>query len=297
MVILKHFSAYLFLLLLLSLESRSQTVSNVSAEQAGNSLIISYSLKSSAPCEIDLSFSTDGGKAWIKVIEGVYGDVGKNVVQGVHKIRWEVLESFDDFVDANVKFKVAARMLETIQVGKQTWMVSNLNVVRFRNGDIIQEAHTLEEWIRASDNKEPAWCNYNNDVESEKVYGKLYNWYAVNDSRGLAPLGWHVPSDSDWNSLSTYLGGKEIAGAKLKSSNGWGNGGNGSNSSLFSGDPGGYRSFNGLFAFQNEVGYWWSSTEVLDNTASLRRLDYDRNVLHSNDYFKGLGLSVRCIRD
>jgi hypothetical protein len=121
MVTLKHLSAYLFLLLLLlSLESRSQTISNVSAEQAGNSLIISYSLESSAPCEIDLSFSTDGGKAWTKVIGGVYGDVGKNIVQGVHKIRWEVLESFDNFVDANVKFKVAARMLETIQFGKQT---------------------------------------------------------------------------------------------------------------------------------------------------------------------------------
>ena len=110
---------------------------------------------------------------------------------------------------------------DEVTIGKQVWMVENLNVDKFRNGDPIPHAETNEEWEKASDNKQPAWCYYDNDPANDTKYGKLYNWYAVNDSRGLAPAGFHIPSDSEWTVLIDYLGGKEVAGVKMKSTSGW----------------------------------------------------------------------------
>ncbi len=112
--------------------------------------------------------------------------------------------------------------LETeVKIGKQVWMIKNLDVDTFRNGDAIPEAKTDEEWVRAGEESKPAWCYYENDPKNGKKYGKLYNWYAVVDPRGLAPKGWHIPSDAEWSSLINYLGGNEIAGKKMKSKHGW----------------------------------------------------------------------------
>jgi uncharacterized protein (TIGR02145 family) len=105
---------------------------------------------------------------------------------------------------------------DTVRIGSQTWMAENLNVSRFRNGDTILEARTDEEWKTAGENQQPAWCYVFNDSGSSVLLGKLYNWYAVNDSRGLAPEGWHVASDADWAQLTDHLGGSTIAGPKMK---------------------------------------------------------------------------------
>jgi uncharacterized protein (TIGR02145 family) len=110
---------------------------------------------------------------------------------------------------------------QTVTIGTQVWMTKNLDVDHFRNGDAIPQAKTDEEWKRAGENKQPAWCYYNNDPANGVKYGKLYNWYAVNDQRGLAPAGYHVPSDEEWTILSDYLGGSDIAGKKMKSKSGW----------------------------------------------------------------------------
>ena len=110
---------------------------------------------------------------------------------------------------------------KSVTVGSQIWSTENLNVAKFRNGDAIPEAKTDEEWQQASANEYPAWCYYNNNKKNAKKYGKLYNWYAVNDPRGLAPEGWHIPSNDDWEGLIYFLGGYEMAGLKIKSTKGW----------------------------------------------------------------------------
>ncbi len=186
---------------------------------------------------------------------------------------------------------------KTVKIGNQIWMTENLNVDRFRNGDLIPEAKTVDEWELAEKNKQPAWCYYNNDPANGKKYGKLYNWYAVNDSRGLAPAGFHIPSDSEWTTLTTYLGGEDIAASKLKSNSGWNENGNGTNSNGFSALPGGIRLLNGIFTNIGVNAYWWSSTEKHSSSAWNRFLGYGFVYVSKYDCSKSNGLSARCIKD
>jgi uncharacterized protein (TIGR02145 family) len=109
------------------------------------------------------------------------------------------------------------KVYKTVVIGTQNWMAENLNTSKFRNGDPIPEAKTDEEWKKAKDNEQPAWCYYNNDSELGERCGKLYNWHAVIDPRGLAPNGWHISTKYDWTILCDYLGGESFAGYKLKS--------------------------------------------------------------------------------
>jgi uncharacterized protein (TIGR02145 family) len=184
-----------------------------------------------------------------------------------------------------------------VTIGKQVWMSENLNVDKFRIGDPIPEAKTIEEWKKAKENKQPAWCYYDNDPANGAKYGKLYNWYAVNDARGLAPKGWHIPTDAEWTLLTDHLGGMDIASTKMKSTSGWWDNRNGTNSSGFSGLPGGYRYFDGLFFPIGEYGYWWSSTEDDTRNAWSRYLGFNNRGVNRYDNFKEEGLSVRCLRD
>ena len=177
-------------------------------------------------------------------------------------------------------------------------MTKNLDVSIFRNGDPIPEAKTNEDWIQAIENNQPAWCYYDNNSVNGEKHGKLYNIYAVNDSRGLAPKGWHIPSDSEWTTLIDHLGGATSAGSKMKNKTGWNNSGNGTNESGFSGLPGGKRDNDGKFSTMGKSGCWWSSTE--DYTIDFRL--HDRLLFYANNLVLGFdgkenGLSVRCIRD
>ena len=104
-------------------------------------------------------------------------------------------------------------------IGEQIWMTSNLNVAKFQNGDTIYEANTKAQWIKASKDKKPAWCYYQNNAQYEKKYAKLYNWYAVNDPRGLAPKGWHIPSSNEWEELISFI--KKDGIESLKTQDGW----------------------------------------------------------------------------
>jgi len=191
---------------------------------------------------------------------------------------------------------------QTVTIGKQVWMTKNLNVSSFRNGDPIPEAKTEGEWKAYSQAKEPAWCYYDNDSSNGEKYGKLYNWYAVKDKRGLAPAGYHIPTDKEWTVLTNYLGGVEIAGAKMKSSQGWGvKDGNGTNSSGFSGLPGGDRRDDGSFLGIGNYGGWWSSSEGSAGNAWCRTLGWHSGGVGRSDfgkvYGKVIGWSVRCLRD
>lgn len=184
--------------------------------------------------------------------------------------------------------------MKEVKIGNQIWMTENLNVDKFRNGDSIPQAKTNEEWKKAGDNNQPAWCYYDNNFENGDKYGKLYNFYAVNDFRGLAPRGFHIPSNIEWKSLVTFLGEGDIASIMLKAKFGWNN--NGSNESGFLGIPGGYRSQFGDFVNIGKVGQWWSTTKYFNDAWNIYISQYNGPVYIVTDP-KGKGFSVRCIRD
>lgn len=186
---------------------------------------------------------------------------------------------------------------QTVTIGSQIWCTKNLNVSTFRNGDQIPEAKTLSDWHYAELNKQPAWCYYDNDPGNGEIYGKLYNWYAVNDSRGLAPQGFHIPSEIEWLKLLSFLG-TETAAKKLKSKTFWNK--RGVDSYGFNALPGGKR--NAYNSFGIDVnGDFWTSTEIDDIEAVSFNFNYwYDNVSSSRGTglgFKGEGCSVRCVKD
>ncbi len=191
--------------------------------------------------------------------------------------------------------------LPQVTIGSQIWMSQNLSVSVFRNGDPIPYAATIDEWEYAVRNGKPAYCYYNNNPLNEPVFGKMYNWYAVNDPRGLAPNGWHIPTDAEWTKLSTYLGGNEVAGGKMKNTTKWKLPNVGaSNSSGFNGLPGGNRDIDWLFNDSSEIGTWWTATEATeidDSYAYIRSLLSVSTVLDRNYYYKWAALSVRCVKN
>ena len=170
----------------------------------------------------------------------------------------------------------------------------NLNVSKYRNGDAIPQVQDADAWSNLTTG---AWCYYDNKKSYGTKYGKLYNWYAVNDPRGLAPKGYHIPTDEEWTTLTNYLGGETIAGTKMKSKNGWKDDGNGTNTSGFAGLPGGYRYSNGNFFNIGAIGNWWSSSETSTNYAWSRYLGNNNGNVNRYYYDKHYGFSVRCLRD
>jgi len=192
--------------------------------------------------------------------------------------------------------------IPSVKIGEQIWMTKNLDVSTFANGDLIQEAKTREEWNLTSENHLPAWCYYSNDTAIGRKYGKLYNWYAVADQRGLAPKGWHIPSDMEWKKLFDNLGGIRKAGNELKSSSLWSRRGNGNNSSGFTGLPGGDRDASndgyggGYFGYINIYAFWWTSTKNNIKNALAYSLFQD-GLVRRHIGPKGEGYSVRCIKD
>jgi len=184
-----------------------------------------------------------------------------------------------------------------VKIGTQTWMIENLDVDHFRNGEAILHAVTSAAWVRAGQEGKAAWCYYENKDDASPRYGKLYNWYALNDPRGLAPEGWRVATDADWRLVTDYLGGEDAAGTKMKSSSGWSQKGNGTNESGFSGLPGGSRNLYGEFAYGEKAGYWWTSTENDTELAWYRVIDESPYYVYRTNYSKANGLSVRCVKN
>lgn len=206
---------------------------------------------------------------------------------------------------------VNGKTYKTTTIGTQIWMSENLDVDRFQNGDIIPQAKTEEEWEKASKKNKPAWCYNNNDPINGYKYGKLYNWYAVKDSRGLAPVGFHLPSSIEWSILVETLGGPENCAMAIRSKSGWvdrapgsNNDYNGTNESGFNALPGGYRRFP---AGGNQC-YWWTSTEDNSDNAWFVTFDFMIRMYHSGVQIhyeelniqrngkKNEGYSIRCIK-
>jgi len=207
--------------------------------------------------------------------------------------------------DGKLNIRIPENIRNTVKIGTQIWMVENLNTSHFKNGDPISHAKSNYEWEKAGEEGQPAWCFYENNPSYGNLYGKLYNWYAVNDPRGLAPEGWHIPTEEEWNKLSYYLGGEEIAGGKMKSTRTepdphprW-NFPNESatNESGFSGIPAGFREPNGNFGDLGDYGNWWSSTKGNPGYAWACYLGYAFIGITRGSFDRKLGYSVRCLKD
>ena len=193
---------------------------------------------------------------------------------------------------------VNVKQYGSVRIGSQCWMNENLVVSKYKNGDPIPQVTDPTEWSTTTTG---AWCYYNNDPANEAVYGKLYNWFAVNDPRGLAPEGWHIPSDAEWDTLISFLGGENVAGGKMKEvgTEHWSIPNlEADNSSGFMALPGGQRVFGGgVFLYIDESGSWWSSTEESPSAAYIRYLSYNDGVAPKDFGGKRYGFSVRCIFD
>ena len=187
--------------------------------------------------------------------------------------------------------------LQSVTVCTQVWANKNLAVSCYRNGDIIPEVRDANSWGALTTG---AWCWYNNDSANYWQYGKLYNWYAVNDPRGLALTGWHVPTSNEWITLQNCLGGSSLAGGAMKETGvlHWLSPNTGAtNSSGITALPAGSRGVNGSFNAIGMSGCWWSSTET-NTTASWYRAIYNSSAeLYESYSDKKGGLSVLLIKD
>jgi len=189
----------------------------------------------------------------------------------------------------------------TVQIGTQCWTQSNLKVSKYRNGDNIPTGLSNSAWQNTTSG---AYAIYNNDPVNDGLYGKLYNHYAVTDSRGLCPTGWHVPSDGEWTTLENHLGGSNVAGGALKSTamqptpGGWNSPNTGAtNSSGFTALPGGLRYYYGDFSFMTYTGVWWSSSVSSGSNAWPRNLNNNSSDIFRGNAYRSDGFSVRCCRD
>ena len=297
-----HKSLYLILVFLISKHCLlAQEISNVDFTELDNRyIIITYDLQNCNNEKVDIEVKLISTNNEYIIPKNLIGDVNNVTCGTSKKITWDVKAEREE-LKGQCQVVLTANSnnnkFNEVKIGNQIWMVENLNVSKFRNGDPIPEAKTPEEWESAGENKQAAWCYYDNNPANGAKYGKLYNWYAVNDPRGLAPKSFHIPNDMEWTNLINNLGGESVAGKKMKSTNGWKENGNGTNESGFNALPGGYRYYNGTFNSIGFYGFWWSSTEYYTDFAWNRYLYYTIGYVFRNYYNKDYGLSVRCLRD
>ena len=291
----------------------AQTLSNIDFFGEGKKVIVTYDL---SDCEagdyydVTLTFM-EQSTLKVTVPKTISGDI-KKITCGSKRILWDIgadvstlsgrfypeLEvkkaenSFVSDIDGNT-YKI-------VQIGTQVWMAENLKTAKYNDGTMIPEISYNDQW---SNFTYGAWCYYDNHPANNTKYGKLYNWYSVskkyNRNKNVCPTGWHVPTDAEWTVLTDYLGGissggkmKEVGTTSWNSPNA-----DATNTSLFTGLPGGYRYSNGDF---NAIGYggnWWSSSEYGTNYAWTRNLFYSGGYSYRDGNVKGNGLSVRCLRD
>lgn len=201
-------------------------------------------------------------------------------------------------IEAGTVTDIDGNVYQTVVIGTQEWMAENLRTSTYANGEEIPNVIDNEEW---TDLTSGAWCYYNNNIQFENPYGKLYTWYAVNDQRNICPTGWHIPSDAEWTVLTDNLGGEIVAGGKMKSAGMlfWIAPNEGAtNESGFSGLPGGYRKWNAQFLDIAEGGYWWSSTSYATDYAWVRYLSHSTSEVEEfGSNMKRSGNSVRCLKD
>jgi len=197
---------------------------------------------------------------------------------------------------------IDGNVYHTIIIGEQICFIENLKVTHYRQGDSIPKVTDGSEWIITT---KGAYSVYDKNDTNAEIYGFLYNWYAVNDTRGICPDGWHIPKDSEWQTLVDYLGGKSVAGSKMKSVGNleqgtglWrGPNADATNESGFTALPGGYRNQDAAFKSLSSYAYFWSSSENSSTNAWSRILSYKNGSVENSIIVKPAGLSIRCVKD
>lgn len=278
---------------------------------------------------VTLQVSADDGNTFdiIPADSLLSGDIGEGIMSGNDKhIIWQAGEEETLTFEGNTyKFKVIAdddpygvitvtdidgNVYQTVQIGDQLWMAENLKVTHYRNGDTISHLTSIGDWISTNSG---AYCVYDNNSSNADTYGNLYNWYAVDDSRNIAPEGWHVPTDEEIKEMEMALGMSQSQadatdwrgtneGSKLAGNADLWNNGNLENdpefgTSGFSSLPGGLRHYNnGDYTYMSSHGYFWSATDSGSNAWN-RQLYYNYTTVCRYSNGKRYGCSVRCVRD
>jgi uncharacterized protein (TIGR02145 family) len=245
-----------------------------------------------------------GDQLLYKGISGIYSTIITDVPTATKTINFNFIACTD--ADNN--------NYAVVTIGTQTWMAANLKATKYRNSESVTNITDNTLWNNATTG---AYCDYNNNAAYQTTYGRLYNWYAVNDSRNIAPVGWHVASDAEWATLQNYLiaNGYNYDGTvvnnyvskSLAATTDWssstavgavGNDLSKNNKSGFSAYPGGYRIFTGSFANMGNHAFWWTSTETSSINASYRYLHFLSSTLSGvNPNTKNWGSYVRCVKD
>lgn len=286
----------LLIFLFLSVFSFSQKIENVHAEQQGKQVVITYDIAGAQNSQIfDVKlFYSQNGYDWKQAVNGITGDIGNTVISGTNKsITWEVLQDVDKLVGIGFMFKVKAltsinvlynetgtfsdsrdgKTYKWVKIGEQIWMAENLNF------------KTLER----------SWCYKGND--NCQSYGRLYDWETA---KTVCPKDWHLPTDDEWTVLIYFLGGKYVAGGKMKQSGttNWNSpNANATNNSGFTALPGGYLDYYGRFDHLGFYAHFWSSTEKDTKYAWSSSLHYNYPYVSHEHLAKLLGVSVRCLKN
>jgi len=204
-------------------------------------------------------------------------------------------ESFTTTAAPTTVTDIDGNVYQTVTIGTQVWMAENLKVTHYRNGDSIPNVTDGPTWAALVTG---AWCEYDNSPESAAVYGRLYNWYAVDDIRNIAPEGWHVPTDAEWNTLVGYLG--TDGGGKLKEADTahWlGPNTGATNETGFTGLPGGMRGDMAYYIAMGREAYFLTTTEYNSGRAYIQSLFYADAIVARRNLSKHYGHSIRCVKD
>jgi len=316
------FWGFLFTLPLIAQNSAPEVSNVVFAQRTdGSGIVDVYYDLSDADGDallVTMQVSGDDGATWQIIPTQISGDIGEGITQGLGKhIIWNAADEEYALEGNQYKFKIIAddlmlvdidgNVYQTIQIGDQLWMAENLKVTKYRDGSVIPNITNNGDWGGLSSG---AYGDYDNNPTNSDTYGRLYNWYTVDDDRGVCPEGWHVPSGDEYTVLTDYLGGEEVAGGKMKST-GTIEDGDGlwnyysdeiteeaTNESGFTGLPAGYRnSGNGYYLSMGNYGYFWSSSEISSYYAWYRRLGYNSSNVNRNYNSRHYGFSVRCLGD
>jgi uncharacterized protein (TIGR02145 family) len=187
----------------------------------------------------------------------------------------------------------------TVLIGTQCWFQENLQTDQYRDGSSIPGSLNNSTWTTTTSGAQTVYDQGGaNEASNLTTYGRLYNWYAVSNAAGLCPTGWHVPTDAEWDTLTTSLGGLSGAGNAMKSTTGWPSGDGGTNTSGFSALPGGLRDYgSGFFYDQGDYGFWWSSSPIGPDAWNRYLYSGNSGVYRADGSSTRNGFSVRCVRD
>lgn len=289
---------------LISLNS-SQIVAKIEYFGSGNNETSIRNVKSTK-ARVDMTYNTGDNLRFTG-----YSSTYTSIITDVPTSSKTITFTFDAIANCGTIADIAGNLYNTVQIGTQCWMRENLKTSKYRNNINIPNVTDGNTWETLATG---AWCNYNNDTSNNMVYGKMYNWNAVNDSSKLCPAGWHVPADAEWTKLSDFLinngygyegSGNDIA-KSIAATSGWtlnnisgtlGNDQISNNSSGFTALPGGNGNYYQAFYGIGDYSYWWSSSEVSTTDCFSRYLGYDRGFFDITYTGKRNAIYVRCIKN